>query len=460
MNILHYALGFPPFRTGGMIKYCMDLMAEEAKLKNWVGLLWPGRITNYSEKVKIINKSQYAIDDKIKIGSFEIINPLPVPLLNGINDFEAYMQPKMIDNFERFFIANQVDIFHVHTLMGLPKEVLDVCVRLNIKTVFTTHDYFGICPKWSLEKQGSPCLDDKGCESCIECNKTALSLRKIKFMQSGAYRYLKDTPIMKSMRRMHNNKLYKEDYGSEAEDFYSDDLKKNLSKSYRELRRYYTDMIESFNMIHCNSSNTSKIYKRYCNISNTVKVLNISHSAIKDFRQLRNCQRPVRFGYLGPITQHKGYFFIKQVFDELSDVRSNSFQLHIFAECTDEANYLIKHPVYDYSELKNVMGEFDILLVPSLWNETFGFTALEALSYGMPAIVTENVGAKDLIVPKMNGDIVPPDIASMKSAVLEIIDNPENINRMSKYILQNIEIQDMSKHTSRIIELYTQEGTI
>jgi glycosyltransferase involved in cell wall biosynthesis len=460
MNILHYALGFPPFRTGGMIKYCMDLMSEEAKLKHWVGLLWPGRITDYSEKVKIIKNPQYVIDNEIKIKSFEIINPLPVPLLDGINDFEAYMRPKVIDNIEKFFISNKVDILHVHTLMGFPKEVLEVCFQLNIKTVFTTHDYFGICPRWSLERQGSLCLDDNGCESCIKCNKTALSLRKIKFMQSMVYRYLKNTPIMKSMRRMHNSQLYKEDYGSESDDCYSDDVKKRLSKRYRELRRYYTEMIESFNIIHCNSSNTSKIYNRYCNICDTVKVLNISHSAIKDFRKQKDVQIPVRFGYLGPITQHKGYFFIKQVFNELSNIRNNSFQLHIFSECMDEADYLIKHPAYDYSDLKNVMGKFDILLVPSLWNETFGFTVLEALSYGIPVIVTENVGAKDLIVPKMNGDIVAPDTESMKSAILDIIDNPEIINRMSKYILENTEIQDMSKHTLRMLELYTQEGNL
>ena len=29
MRILHYALGFPPWRTGGLTKYCVDLMLTQ-----------------------------------------------------------------------------------------------------------------------------------------------------------------------------------------------------------------------------------------------------------------------------------------------------------------------------------------------------------------------------------------------------------------------------------------------
>jgi len=39
----------------------------------------------------------------------------------------------------------------------------------------------------------------------------------------------------------------------------------------------------------------------------------------------------------------------------------------------------------------------DVLAVPSSWMETFGMVVLEALSCGVPVIVTEKVGAKDII---------------------------------------------------------------
>lgn len=55
MNILHYSLGFPPFRRGGMTQYCIDLMVEQIKSGHDVGLLWPGVLRDLSEKSKLIN---------------------------------------------------------------------------------------------------------------------------------------------------------------------------------------------------------------------------------------------------------------------------------------------------------------------------------------------------------------------------------------------------------------------
>lgn len=34
---------------------------------------------------------------------------------------------------------------------------------------------------------------------------------------------------------------------------------------------------------------------------------------------------------------------------------------------------------------------------PSVWYETFGYTVLEALSFGVPVLVSDTVGAKDII---------------------------------------------------------------
>lgn len=39
----------------------------------------------------------------------------------------------------------------------------------------------------------------------------------------------------------------------------------------------------------------------------------------------------------------------------------------------------------------------DVLVVPSLWHETFGYVVLEALLEGTPCLVSKNVGSKDLV---------------------------------------------------------------
>jgi glycosyltransferase involved in cell wall biosynthesis len=43
------------------------------------------------------------------------------------------------------------------------------------------------------------------------------------------------------------------------------------------------------------------------------------------------------------------------------------------------------------------MERTDVLVAPSICFETFGFTVLEALSFGVPVIVSDCVGAKEII---------------------------------------------------------------
>ena len=44
MRILHYSLGLPPYRSGGLTKYCTDLMIEQAKSDNQILLMFPGHM--------------------------------------------------------------------------------------------------------------------------------------------------------------------------------------------------------------------------------------------------------------------------------------------------------------------------------------------------------------------------------------------------------------------------------
>ena len=450
MNIVHYSLGFPPFRTGGMIKYCMDLMTEEAKAGHNVYLLWPGKIKKFSENMYIkIHKDYNNTNHNVFIHNVEIINPLPVPLLNGIKEFKEFIRYKKVNAMYKFLKENNIDVLHVHTLMGLPIEIIKACKELKVKTIFTTHDYFGICPRWGLEKDGKACLNDHDCKDCIKCNKNALSLKKIKFLQSNLYKILKNSFVFKLLRRRNNSKLYIEEIDDE-----DGNVDKSLHKKYQELRKYYVTMLESFDVIHYNSNNTQKIYSQYIKNNLSKVIISISHSSIKENKKIKRVDNSIiKIGYLGPITKHKGFFFLKDVCDELY-CETNKFELHIFANFEEKLPYLKVHSPYKYGDLENVMEKFDILVCPSLWNETFGFTVLEALSYGKPIIATENVGAKDLIIPEKSGFVVKCENKDLKEKLKDLINKPEKIENMNNYIFNNVGIKTIREHTKEIIKVY------
>mgnify|MGYP000249698722 CR=1 FL=1 len=96
MNILHYSLGFPPFRRGGMTQYCLDLMIEQTKVGHQVGLLWPGRLYDLTPKSKVNQKQKYKLQNDLYCTSYELLNPLPIPLMDGIQDPAMYLIKKGI----------------------------------------------------------------------------------------------------------------------------------------------------------------------------------------------------------------------------------------------------------------------------------------------------------------------------------------------------------------------------
>lgn len=456
MNILHYSLGFPPFRRGGMTKYCIDLIEEQLKLGHNVGMLWPGRIKKYGYGINIKELAYERINNNLVCRSYEIINPLPVPLLNGIVNFKEFTQKKDESIFYYFFKEKEIEIIHIHTLMGLPKECIDAAKRLNIRLIYTTHDYFGICPKWGLIHNGNICENDFGCKRCIECNKSALSLKKIKILQSNIYRHIKDLKIVSNLRKNHNDKLYKESNNNNLGDvFITDDIIKT-SQQYKKLREFYIYMLKSMDVIHFNSSNTEKIFNKYFSTYKNGTIIPITHSSISDNRKIRKYGEKLRIGYLGPITEHKGFFALRRVCDELYCEYKNKFELHIFSQYFGEEKYIIKHNSYKYDQLEQVMDSIDVLVVPSLWNETFGFTVLEALSYGIPVIVSNHVGAKDLIKNKSSG-IILDDFYELRRVFIEILESSgEVLKKMNDYIIKNTSIQTIEKHTMKIIDCYNE----
>lgn len=443
MRILHYFLGFPPYRTGGLTKYVMDLMCEQVKDKHNVLALWPGQMGFIVTKVKIYKKD--AVDG---IENYELINPLPIPLDEGIQKFDAYMKACDGKVYRDFLLRTHPNVIHIHTLMGLHKEFIEVAAALGIRTVFTTHDYFGICPKVTLYRNGLAC-DDKNCENCAQCNREALSLEKIKVMQSPIYRSLKNSAIVKKFRKQHRFAFFADESMVEA----SDENSQLLSEKYIELRTYYIEMLKKVNMIHFNSTISETVYKKYF-IPKNSKVISITHQNIKDNRRFNiwRYEKKLKITCLAPAKPFKGFNVLKAALDDLWEEGYHDFILKIFSPVSNPSPYMeVIQDGFIYSDLCHIMAKSDVLVAPSIWYETFGFTILEAISYGVPVIISDHVGAKDIIG---NGGIIVQsgNKEQLKQAILSL--TRERQSELRKTIMESIKIKDWKTFLDETYQLY------
>lgn len=443
MKILHYALGFPPYRSGGLTKLCLDLMIQQAKEGHTVAMLWPGRMGFINKKTSIKKCEKFEAKGQ-DILSFEIVNPLPISFDEGIADIEAFTKDAGKIEYEEFLNEYQPHIIHVHTLMGIHKSFFKIAKDKKIRLIFTAHDFFPICPKVTMFRHGKVCDSVQNCRECGVCNATALSLNKIRILQSPIYRELKDSSIVKKLRKRHRDEYLSELTSNNVV------VPVGTDEDYKNLRDYYYTLLKLMDMIHYNSSVTKKVYESVFDLQNSV-IINITHSDIKDNRRNKSyLDNRLRIRYLGPQGGAKGFFLLKAALDELWNKQQN-FCLDVHFIPTEMSPYIKIHDRYTYSELEKIFDETDILVVPSIWYETFGFTVLEALSNGVPVMISENVGAKDILVD--GAGIVIEDISPQKICMALQRLTRDKLKEMNIVIVkwQSImQIEDMSKQIEKM----------
>lgn len=123
-----------------------------------------------------------------------------------------------------------------------------------------------------------------------------------------------------------------------------------------------------------------------------------------------------------------------------------------------QANQLgIAHMVRFIGQLHDVRQALiaaDIFVMPSLF-EGLGNSLLEALSCGVPAVVYDVYGLRDLVIDGKTGRCVPPNTAALTDALQEMIERPDLRKKYGEagreFVLRNY---SMNQSLIRLLPLY------
>ena len=309
MKILHVTLGNPESRRGGLNRYCREIMSSQEKMGHDVYVIYPGSLgTNENTKIK-----------KEKRNSFKIINSLPVPIIYGIDKPSRYM--KLGDEllYYNWLRILSPDIIHVHSIQGIHKEFFVQAKKLNIKMIFTTHDYYPICFKAILFDGYKVCAGYNS-EKCSICNYgCGLSLGKQQVLQSEIYPYLKKIKGIAWIKKIISIKTKKKNNSS-----------KNYKKSqqtigkFRKLHNYYMEILDCFTVIHCNSQRAYDYYCQYVD-KEKCKIIPITHSGLTRQVKLkrRGYDNKIRIAYIGGPAAYKGYFVFEEALNLLKNEKKS-----------------------------------------------------------------------------------------------------------------------------------------
>lgn len=224
-----------------------------------------------------------------------------------------------------------------------------------------------------------------------------------------------------------------------------------MIKKYQSLIDYYKDSFSIVDEFHFNSEVTRDTYRKYI-VPKAEKIIPITHNGINDHRRKKsfedNC---LKIGFVGSAAPYKGLSRLIMALKQLN--RNDKWRLDVWGDTIGQDKSL---PIYyrgkfTHSAIETVYTTMDIMVVPSLCHETFGLVTLEALSYGVPVLVSDTVGAKD-IVKEYDSKFVFHSDEELVSLLKLLVDDKSLLRNYNEAIISNDWRHSMNEHAQEIIE--------
>jgi glycosyltransferase involved in cell wall biosynthesis len=145
---------------------------------------------------------------------------------------------------------------------------------------------------------------------------------------------------------------------------------------------------------------------------------------------------PLRIGYLGQIAWHKGVHVLLEAVRRLPDA---AIAVSVYGDDTafpayaaqlrrlaaSDTRVALGKMYRSGQELQAVLGQLDVVVVPSVWYENSPTVILEAFGHGVPVIATDLGGMAELVRDGEDGLLFPRgDVDALARQLQRLIDDP------------------------------------
>jgi glycosyltransferase involved in cell wall biosynthesis len=305
-------------------------------------------------------------------------------------DFQRVPQAEI--SLKDWIDCHQLDVIDFHHSLFYGIRAIRSCSKL-VPSVVTLHDYWCLDPQCSLFGSDHSIIEPDDHVKWEE-NSLKASDRTLKSLESAEYYH----PLKTDM---------------------------NTNRSKISLKtawiRYSNQMLAYASTIISPSVEAATVHHHHGithNISVIENGLNLSYQRGQLAGEIDSTSgaipltQRIRMGLLGSVAPHKGQLrFCEMLIEENLQ---KWFKIEIHGPIPDNyqgdqssqigiQNLAEHHPEflslkgsYNKESLPLIFSNLDIIVMPSVWHEVYGFVAREALAYGLPVIVTDAGGLSGL----------------------------------------------------------------
>ncbi len=340
-----------------------------------------------------------------------------------INFFKQnnYLNHSLETVFVSYLKQVQPDIVHFHSVQGMGVNLFRAAKEYGANTVYSVHDCWWFCPYLFMsDMEGIACqqrqISCEVCESCVEKVGNLPETSELTHFNPRVFLTLRSLTI------------------------------RNAIENYIDLVLPVSKFIGSF--FEANNIQPQRLEV----FENGVKV----GSCIK--KELTEDRTELRFGFVGGHNLQKGFGVLMEAIVSLRSSRAHFYIYGTDAEHPSVSLYLARSEIqekidqihfcgrYAESEKEAVFTEMDVLVFPSICNESAPLAVREAMRIGTPVIASRCGDPEDSILDGVNGALLKRGDAKALAACIDVVSaEPLQIERWR----QNISCTDFPHVSER-----------
>ena len=349
MRILHIVHQYPPDYMGGTEFYTQQLAAAQVAAGHDVAVF-------FRRNAKRIELAHWIEPTGVQV--YAASNGEVTPT----NRVLATFRDAGIDaQFQQLLNQFQPDVAHIQHLMGLPASLAAKLSKSNIPYVITLHDYWWFCANAQLLTNYDQTLCN-GPKMHLNCSSCAIS--RVREPQRGDLFVIPPLALTLATRTQYLKSIMAK--------------AKALFHWTQFVAQIYTEQ----------GADANKLIFAPPGLITSPPQIEMSHN---------DTSGPLRVGYVGGISFQKGVHLLVDAVRGEPGVRAwvagdlefdPDYSKSLQNIDHGRVNFLGK---LDRVDLWQKLAQSDLLVVPSLWYETFGIVISEAFAAGIPVVVS-NIG--------------------------------------------------------------------
>ena len=463
MRVLHVGSGFRPWRRGGLVAYVEDLAGEQLRRGHEVAYFFSGR------QYPLARGPRLRRWEREGLAMFEVVNS---PLYDHGRQPELEVAEPRIERMLADVLAERrPELVHVQELAGLPSSLLDVVARHGIPAVVTLQDYFPVCSTFKLiDAQGQVCTRLEIGEDCAAT--TAADPREPGILIEAT---IEHEVWRKRIPRRMKTDGWRRRYEPFAKRVAAAEARRrgrraapSAPASFQRRRDLNVERLNGSACVVAMSHRVAEIYERLGVEQDRLRTIHLTLAHIERLtaRRQQPDRRLLTFATLaGFESKEKGALVLIEAMRLLDEpAREGRFRLlvhgHVDPRFRDLGASVPGIEIGSYfqpEELDSILDEVDVGLMPSVWEEAYGYAGVEFLAKGIPVIANAIGGMPDYTregeTGWLNRSCSAEELARIIGAIL---DHPERVAELNDRLIASRDsiVKPLTRHADEMDALY------